>query len=91
MHFSTTVIHLFIHSRVFDPISKTTLTEHLEIDQYIWAILNTLGSTPADDVIIDSEANWKSVPTIGTANIKVSIVFLIISTHHFVCVDILYL
>lgn len=52
-------------------ISKTTLTEHLEIDQYIWAILNTLSSTPVDDVIIDSEANWKSVPAIGSANIKV--------------------
>lgn len=73
----------FICSFVYvslDPISKTTLTEHLEIDQYIWAILNTLGSTPADDVIIDSEANWKSVPVIGTANIKVSIEFLFIAT-----------
>lgn len=51
--------------------SKTTLTENLEIDQYVWAILNTLGSTQTEQVIIDSDANWKSVPAIGSVNIKV--------------------
>lgn len=51
--------------------SKPALTEGLEIDQYIWAILNTLGSTPIEEVIIDSDANWKSVQGINTTNIKV--------------------
>lgn len=53
--------------------SKPALTEGLEIDQYIWAILNTLGSTPIEEVIIDSDANWKSVHGIGAANIKVGL------------------
>lgn len=51
--------------------SKTTLTENLEIDQYVWAILNTLGATQTEEVIIDADANWKSVPAIGSVNIKV--------------------
>lgn len=51
--------------------SKPALTEGLEIDQYIWAILNTLGTTPIEEVIIDSDANWKSVHGIGAPNIKV--------------------
>lgn len=55
--------------------SKPALTEGLEIDQYIWAILNTLGSTPIEEVIIDSDANWKSVQGINTTNIKVRLVY----------------
>lgn len=51
--------------------SKPALTEGLEIDQYIWAILNTLGTTQIEEVIIDSDANWKSVHGIGSVNIKV--------------------
>lgn len=39
--------------------SKSALIESLEIDQYMWAILNN--STPdTEEVAIDSEANWKS-------------------------------
>lgn len=56
--------------------SKPALTEGLEIDQYIWAILNTLGTTQIEEVIIDSDANWKSVHGIGAANIKVYTEFL---------------
>lgn len=51
--------------------SKPALTEGLEIDQYIWAILNTLSSTPIEEVTIDSDANWKSVHGLSAANIKV--------------------
>lgn len=42
--------------------SKTALTETLEIDQYMWAILNTLsGNQEVEDVVIDNAANWKAV------------------------------
>ena len=41
--------------------SKPALTESLEIDQYYWAILNTLSHTDVDEVIIDSSANWRAV------------------------------
>ncbi|EAA04283.4 AGAP007279-PA [Anopheles gambiae str. PEST] len=46
--------------------SKPALTEGLEIDQYMWAILNTLNSsnTPngmdTEEVIIDAQANWRA-------------------------------
>ena len=35
----------------------------MEIDQYLWGILNTLssGSSEADEVTIDSAANWRPV------------------------------
>lgn len=39
--------------------SKTALTETLEIDQYMWAILNTLsGNQDVEEVVIDNSANW---------------------------------
>lgn len=41
--------------------SKPALTESLEIDQYYWAILNTLTNADVDEVIIDSSANWRAV------------------------------
>ena len=41
--------------------SKPALTESLEIDQYIWAILNTLSNTDVDEVVIDASANWRAV------------------------------
>ena len=40
------------------------MLEGLEIDQYLWGILNTLsssGSPEADEVTIDSAANWRPV------------------------------
>lgn len=43
----------------FFPRSKTALTETLEIDQYMWAILNTLsGNQEVEEVVIDNSANW---------------------------------
>lgn len=41
--------------------SKPALTESLEIDQYYWAILNTLSNTDVEEVVIDSSANWRAV------------------------------
>jgi hypothetical protein len=42
--------------------SKPALTEGLEIDQYMWAILNTLTSQQeTEEVMIDAQANWKSI------------------------------
>ncbi|XP_017043596.1 zinc finger MIZ domain-containing protein 2 isoform X2 [Drosophila ficusphila] len=41
--------------------SKSAITDTLEIDQYIWAILNTLGNSDVDEVIIDSSANWRAL------------------------------
>lgn len=64
--------------------SKPALTEAVEIDQYIWAILNTLSSTSIEEVIIDSDANWKSVQDIGVANIKVRSIILTFFQFNFV-------
>ena len=52
--------HILTHfSPFFSPRSKTALTETLEIDQYMWAILNTLsGNQEVEEVVIDNSANW---------------------------------
>lgn len=55
--------------------SKPALTEGVEIDQYIWAILNTLNGSSTDEVTIDSDANWKAIPPLNTPEIKVNIIF----------------
>lgn len=61
--------------------SKSALIESLEIDQYMWAILNN--STPdTEEVAIDSEANWKSSlrTAAATPGIKVdSLIFIFIN------------
>lgn len=55
--------------------SKPALTEGLEIDQYMWAILNTLNSsnTPngmdTEEVVIDSQANWRAIKPAGNSTI----------------------
>lgn len=52
--------------------SKPALTEGLEIDQYIWAILNTLTSQQeTEEVVIDAQANWKAIkPPLSINGIK---------------------
>lgn len=52
--------------------SKPAITDHLEIDQYMWAILDNSSSTETEEVTIDSGANWKAVRPISTSGIKVS-------------------
>ena len=39
--------------------SKPAQLEGLEVDQYIWGILNTLINTDVEDVTMDSTATWK--------------------------------
>lgn len=70
--FSSSYILLKISSKSFSLIlSKPALTEGLEIDQYMWAILNTIKTSGSDidEVMIDAQANWKSLkplnPNVG--------------------------
>lgn len=51
--------------------SKPAQLEGLEVDQYIWGILNTLNPSDVDEVTIDSAANWK--PARSMQGIKVFI------------------
>lgn len=55
--------------------SLSAQLENLEIDQYIWGILNSTSNSdyPPDEVTIDSQANWK--PSSMAYNIKVSVYF----------------
>lgn len=39
--------------------SKPAQLEGLEVDQYIWSILNTLTNSEAEEVTIDTAANWR--------------------------------
>lgn len=39
--------------------SKPAQLEGLEVDQYMWGILNTLSNADVEEVTIDSAANWK--------------------------------
>lgn len=55
--------------------SKPAQLEGLEVDQYMWGILNTLVNSDVDEVTIDSSANWKGTKGLG-ATIKVCIVVL---------------
>jgi len=42
--------------------------EGLEVDQYIWGIVQSLSNAPYDDVTIDTAANWKPAAALGVAN-----------------------
>jgi hypothetical protein len=41
--------------------SKPALLEGLEIDQYVWAILENVAGTDFEEVTIDQTASWKPV------------------------------
>ena len=43
------------------PCSKPALLEGLEVDQFIWSVLQTGGCSEADEVQIDSQANVRPV------------------------------
>lgn len=47
---------------------KNAPLEGLEVDQYMWGILNTCNPADIDEVTIDSTANWK--PAKSLTNIK---------------------
>jgi len=48
--------------------SKPALLEGLEVDQYVWGIIQSLSSAQYDEVTIDSAANWKPVLPLAVAN-----------------------
>ncbi|KAH9630632.1 hypothetical protein HF086_007056 [Spodoptera exigua] len=50
--------------------NKPAQLEGLEVDQYMWGILNTLNSSDVDEVTIDSGANWKATKTTNNTGIK---------------------
>jgi hypothetical protein len=51
--------------------SKPALTEGLEIDQYMWAILNTLTTQQdTEEVMVDAQANWKAIKPMTINGIK---------------------
>lgn len=52
--FENSLLKLHLH------YSKPALTESLEIDQYVWAILDKLNGTDVDEVIVDSSGNWRA-------------------------------
>ncbi|XP_065568477.1 zinc finger MIZ domain-containing protein 1-like isoform X2 [Artemia franciscana] len=45
--------------------NKTALLEGLEIDQYVWGILNDSRSSETDEVTVDSNASWRPVKPFG--------------------------
>ena len=47
--------------------------EELEVDQYIWSILQRLAGTEFEEVTIDSQANWKPVSKGLTPNPNVKV------------------
>ena len=49
--------------------SKPALLEGLEIDQYLWSVIQSLGSSDVDEITIDASASWKPV---SKSSIKVS-------------------
>ena len=42
------------------PRSKPAPLEGLEVDQYIWGILNSLQNQDVDEVTIDASASWRA-------------------------------
>lgn len=51
--------------------NKPALTEGLEIDQYMWAILNTLTTQQdTEEVMVDAQANWKAIKPMSINGIK---------------------
>ncbi|XP_038220119.1 zinc finger MIZ domain-containing protein 1 [Zerene cesonia] len=50
--------------------NKPAQLEGLEVDQYMWGILNTLNNSDVDEVTIDSGANWKAAKISTNTGIK---------------------
>lgn len=51
--------------------SKPAQLEGLEVDQYMWGILNTLNNSDVEEVTIDNGANWKAAKNPTVPGIKV--------------------
>ncbi|CAK1546117.1 unnamed protein product [Leptosia nina] len=50
--------------------NKPAQLEGLEVDQYMWGILNSLNTSDVDEVTIDSGANWKGAKNSNNPSIK---------------------
>ncbi|XP_073942903.1 zinc finger MIZ domain-containing protein tonalli [Choristoneura fumiferana] len=50
--------------------NKPAQLEGLEVDQYMWGILNTANNSDVDEVTIDGGANWKPAKTSANSGIK---------------------
>ncbi|XP_065830870.1 zinc finger MIZ domain-containing protein 1-like isoform X2 [Oscarella lobularis] len=48
--------------------SKPVSLEYIEVDQFIWGILTTIGNNDVDEVMIDPDCHWK--PVTPLANVK---------------------
>lgn len=55
--------------------SKPAQLEGLEVDQYMWGILNALTNSDVEEVTIDNAANWKAAKNM-TSGIKVIFSFV---------------
>lgn len=63
---------LLAETNVFLYCSKPAQLEGLEVDQYMWGILNTANNSDVDEVTIDGGANWKPAKTSANSGIKVT-------------------
>jgi len=50
--------------------NKSALLEGLEVDQYIWGIINNLRDSDVDEVTVDATASWKPVNVGGKMGFK---------------------
>ncbi|XP_051523836.1 zinc finger MIZ domain-containing protein 1-like isoform X2 [Myxocyprinus asiaticus] len=50
--------------------NKTALLEGLEVDQYMWGILNALQTSEFEEVTIDPSCSWRPVPVKPELHIK---------------------
>uniref|UniRef100_A0AAQ4PFD8 Zinc finger, MIZ-type containing 1a n=1 Tax=Gasterosteus aculeatus aculeatus TaxID=481459 RepID=A0AAQ4PFD8_GASAC len=50
--------------------SKTALLEGLEVDQYMWGILNAIQNSEFEEVTIDPTCSWRPVPIKSEIHIK---------------------
>lgn len=64
--FASSLVSLLINwcLRIELSFSKPAQLEGLEIDQYMWGILNTLPDV--EEVTIDSAANWKAAKSLAS-------------------------
>jgi len=63
------VVKVTLNGKLFN-CSKPAQLEGLEVDQYMWGILNTLNTSDVDEVTIDAAANWKPARNLSVANVK---------------------
>uniref|UniRef100_UPI00358F1F04 zinc finger MIZ domain-containing protein 1 n=1 Tax=Myxine glutinosa TaxID=7769 RepID=UPI00358F1F04 len=50
--------------------NKTALLEGLEVDQYMWGILNAIQNTEVEEVTIDPTCSWRAVPVKSDVHVK---------------------